>query len=225
MSLKEAAAREAYLKTLLDVVDGAYKEARSETQQLLEATSEETGARQVAVTIPGGPDIATVSLASGEAVAKVIDDEAFTAWVVENKGSEIVRRFVTEVQPAFTKKLLAELTATGNTEWADPENGLIHEVPGVAIAPSRARSHSVRFKKDGRDKVMEAWREGRLSSDALPALTSGPAAPPTDGDGALQSRVAELEERVRWLDALEAAGVDNWSGIEVANEIHNGGAE
>jgi hypothetical protein len=176
MSLKEAAAREAYLKTLLDVVNDAYKEARAETQQALDVAAQETGARQVAVTLPDGPDIATVSLASGEAAAKVIDEEKFVAWVVgqgERFKSEIVRRFVTEVQPAFTQKILSELTASGGTEWADPETGVIHDVPGVAIAPARARTHSVRFKTGGRDQVMTAWREGRLATVALPQLTTG----------------------------------------------------
>ena len=173
MSLKEAAAREAYLKTLLDVVNDAYKEARSETQQLLDVAAQETGTRQVSVTIPDGPDIATVSLSSGEAAAKVTDDEAFTAWVIATMPSEVERRFVTEVRGAFRTKLLGELTAAGGTEWADPETGVIHEVPGVAIAPARARTHAVRFKPDGRDQVMTAWREGRLATVALPQLTAG----------------------------------------------------
>lgn len=173
MSLKEAAAREAYLKTLLDVVNDAYKEARTETQNLLDTAAEETGTRQVAVTLPGGPDIATVSLSAGEGAAKVTDPEKFKAWVLDNFDSEIKREFVTSVQPAFEKKLLAELTAAGGTEWADPETGVIHEVPGVEIAPSRARTHAVRFKKDGRDQVMTAWREGRLATVALPQLTAG----------------------------------------------------
>jgi hypothetical protein len=173
MSLKEAAAREAYLKTLLDVVNDAYKEARAETQSLLDTAAEETGTRQVAVTLPDGPDIATVSLSAGEGAAKVTDPEKFKAWVLENYDSEIKREFVTSVQPAFEKKILAELTAAGGTEWPDPENGVIHEVPGVEIAPARARTHAVRFKKDGRDQVMTAWREGRLATVALPQLTAG----------------------------------------------------
>ncbi|MFC8832306.1 hypothetical protein ACFT8V_03790 [Streptomyces griseoincarnatus] len=173
MSLKDAAAREAYLKTLVDVVNDAYKAARAETQQLLDTAAEETGATQVKVTIPDGPDIATVSLSSGETAAKVVDEDKFTAWVRENYASEIERRFVTEVRAAFTKKLLAEMTAAGSTEYADPETGVIHDVPGVAIAPARARTHSVRFKKDGRDQVMQAWREGRLATVALPELTAG----------------------------------------------------
>lgn len=173
MSLKEAAAREAYLKTLLDKVKEAYDAARKETRTALEASAEESGVRQVAATLPGGPDIATVSLSSGEAAAKVIDEEAFTAWVIAYYGTEVERRFVTEVRAAFRDKVLGALTAAGGLDWADPESGVIHEVPGVAIAPARARTHSLRFKTGGRDKVMQAWREGRLAEVALPELTAG----------------------------------------------------
>lgn len=173
MSLREAAAREAYLKTLLDAVDEAYKAARADVQSLLDTAAEETGTRQVAVTIPDGPEVATVSLTSGETAAKVIDPDAFKAWVIEHFGSEIKREFVTSVQPAFQKKLLAEMTAAGSAEWVDTGTGVVHEVPGVAIAPSRARGHRVLFKKTGRADVMAAWREGRLAGVALPELTAG----------------------------------------------------
>ncbi|MFE9432398.1 hypothetical protein ACFYNA_15570 [Streptomyces sp. NPDC006640] len=173
MSLKEAAAREAFLKTLLDVVDGAYKAARAETQLHLDKASEETGTRQVAVSLPDGPDIATVSLSAGEGAAKVTDPEKFKAWVLENYSSEIKREFVTSVQPAFEKKILAELTAANSTEWADMNSGVVHDIPGVQIVAARARTHNVRFKKEGRDQVIKAWREGRLADVALPALTAG----------------------------------------------------
>jgi hypothetical protein len=174
MSLREAAARETYLKALLDVVNDAYKAARTETQRELDTAAQESGTRQVAVPLPGGPDIATVSLSSGEAAAKVIDEEAFTAWVIANYGTtEVERRFITEVRAAFRDKILGALTAAGSTEWVDPESGVIHEVPGVAIAPSRARTHSLRFKTGGKDQVMAAWREGRLAAVALPELTTG----------------------------------------------------
>lgn len=173
MSLKDAAAREAYLKTLLDAVDGAYKQTRAEVQQLLDAAAEETGTRQIAALLPDGKQIATVSISSGSAEAKVIDDEAFKAWVLENFASEIERRFVTTVRPAFVKKLLAELTAANGTEWADPETGVIHTVPGVAIAPARARGHRVLFGKTGKADVMGAWRDGLLAEVALPELTAG----------------------------------------------------
>ncbi|MFF4751807.1 hypothetical protein [Streptomyces sp. NPDC001270] len=46
-----------------------------------------------------------------------------------------------------------------------------------------------------------------------------------DKDGAaevtqLRARVAELEQRTAWLDALNAAGVDNWSGYDYARELY-----
>lgn len=177
MSLKEAAAREAVLKTLLDAVKAEYDAARAETQTLLDAAAEETGTRQVAVTLPDGRDIATVSLSPGSAEAKVIDVDAFTTWAIKNCPSEIDRKFVgviTTVRPAFVKKLLAEMTAAQTTDWVDTTTGVVHEeVPGVAIAPARARTHSVRFKEEGRDKVMAAWREGRLTGVVLPELTAG----------------------------------------------------
>jgi hypothetical protein len=173
MSLKEAAMREAALKTLLDKVQSAYDDARKVTRTALEAADKESGTRKAAVALPDGPDIATVSLSSGEAAAKVTDEEAFKAWVIACYGTEVERRFVTEVRAAFRDKVLGALTAAGSAEWADPDSGVIHEVPGVAIAPSRARTHSLRFKAGGRDQVMQAWRDGRLAAVALPELTAG----------------------------------------------------
>lgn len=32
---------------------------------------------------------------------------------------------------------------------------------------------------------------------------------------------AIIEESLAWLAALEAAGVDNWSGIDYAHELYN----
>jgi hypothetical protein len=34
-----------------------------------------------------------------------------------------------------------------------------------------------------------------------------------------EEKVAKLQEELKWLEALEAAGVDNWSGIEYAHEL------
>ena len=174
MNLRESAAREAVLKTLLDAVKAEYDAARAETQELLDAAAQESGTRQVAVALPDGPDIATVSLSSGEAAAKIVDEAAFTAWVIANFDTEIERKFITTVRKAFADRLLKEMTASGVAEWADPESGVIHNVPGVTVAPTRARTHSVRFKKDGRDQVMQAWRNGRLTGLVLPQLTTAP---------------------------------------------------
>lgn len=175
MSLKNAAAEEAYLKTLLDVVNAAYQTKRREVQELLDAAARESGTQQVAAELPDGTKIATISLTKGSAEAQVIDETAFKAWVMQHYDSEIERRFVVEVRGAFRAKLLAQMTAANSPEWADPETGVIHAVPGVAIRPARARGHSVRPTKNGPADVMAAWRSGVIASVALPQLTSGPA--------------------------------------------------
>ncbi len=33
----------------------------------------------------------------------------------------------------------------------------------------------------------------------------------------------EIHEKIRWLECLESAGIDNWSGFEIAQELFSGG--
>jgi hypothetical protein len=174
MSLKDAAAREAYLKTLLDEIDTAYKATRAEVQQLLDEAAEETGTRQIGAALPDGRQIATVSISSGSAEAKVADEDTFMEWVRDTFPTEVERKFTTTVRTSFRSRVLKELTAIGGTDWPDPESGLIHEVPGVHIAPARARTHAVRFTKTGRADIAQAWRDGLLAEIVLPQLTAAP---------------------------------------------------
>ncbi|MFH8591236.1 hypothetical protein [Streptomyces rimosus] len=174
MNVKDAVAREAILRALLDVIGTAYKQARAEAQQLLDAAEHDHGTRQVAAALPDGRQIAVVSLTGGTAEAKVTDERAFTRWVAADFPTEVERRFVTTVRPAFAERILNDLTAAGRTAWADPETGVLHEVPGVRIAPSRARTHSVRLAKTGRTDVARAWRDGHLSALVLPRRPAGP---------------------------------------------------
>lgn len=41
----------------------------------------------------------------------------------------------------------------------------------------------------------------------------------------LEDKIKSMEERLEWLDCLEAAGVDNWSGYSYAQDIRNGEEE
>ncbi len=172
MNLKEAAAEEAVLKALLDRIDTAYKAKRAEVQQLLDEAAKANGQRNVAVEMPDGEQVATVNLKPGSAEAVVDDAGALLAWVIAEFPAEVERKFVTSVRPAFLKKILAELTASDGTEWADPGTGVIHTVPGVRIAPNRGRTHEVRFKgakgAEGRARIAAAWQSGAL---ALPGVT------------------------------------------------------
>lgn len=226
MSLKDTAASTAVLDTLHKAIGEGLKAAKRELETGLKAAKEETGTQKISIPL-NGQDIGTVSLVQPKATASVTDPEAFAAWVVsfgDRFESEIERKFVTSIKPGFQKKILDEITAAGVGGWADPETGVIHEeVPGV-VMQGRAAYTRMTIPDAGKDAIAEAWRSGSLASvlpDIAPAaIESG------DTDVAkLQARIAELEKRDEWLSELEAAGVDNWQGMDVAREIHNGGAE
>jgi len=224
MSLKDTARTVAVLSTLHAAIGDQLKDAKRELETGLRDAKKETGTQKIAVSLDEGQDVGTVSLVQPKAAAAVTDPDAFTAWVLENYASEIKREFVTSVQPGFQKKIIEALTAAGTAEWADPETGVIHEVPGVAMQ-GRAAYTRLTVPDAGKAAIAEAWREGRLGGSLPPAITAGPA-----GDGLvdgetekLRKRIAELEERDAWLCALEAAGVDNWEGWDTAVEISAGG--
>jgi hypothetical protein len=222
MSLKDTARTVAVLSTLYDAIGDQLKTAKKELESGLKDAKAETGTQKISVSLDEGQDIGTVSLVQPKAAAAVSNAEEFTAWVIENFATEVERKFVTSVKPGFQKKLLDQITAAGVTEWADPETGVIHEVPGVTLQ-GRAAYTRMTVPDTGKAAIAEAWREGRLAAAVPPAI--GPS-PTEDGEAEkLRARIAELEKRDAWLSALEAAGVDNWQGIEVANEMHNGGAE
>jgi phage tail protein X len=177
VSIQDAAAREAVLKALADRIGEELKKVRAEVQAELDANR---GLQQVAALLPDGRKVAKISLTDPDPAAVVVDPEAFLAWARDHHPAgeaNIVRRFVTEVRPAFTTALLAELTAVGAPEWCDRETGVVHAVPGVEIRATRARSHSVRFEKTGRELVAEAWASGQLTGLVLPQITAAPADP------------------------------------------------
>lgn len=178
MTVAEAITAEASLKALLDAVKERYDAARAVVQQALDTQQQETGGTRFDATIPG-PDgvpvkVGTVSLSSGSAAAQVTDAEAFEAWVRERYESEVTVRLVREVRAAWKTDLLARATAAGAA--VDTETG--EAIPGVEMRAARSRTHSVRFAKDGRALVGEAWRAQRLGN-VLPALAPAPA----DADG------------------------------------------
>lgn len=171
-NLRELAREEATLKALVDVVTERLKTVRTETQAALDTAEQETGTRQVAAQLKDGLSVATISLTDPKPEAKVIDADAFQAWVMESFPGEIERRFVAEVRGAFLSKVLDEMTAAGVARILDKETGELHDVPGVEVRATRSRNHSLRFKPGGREGIAAAWQAGTL---ALPGVT-GPAA-------------------------------------------------
>lgn len=221
MSLKDTAARAAVLSTLHDAIGAELKTAKKELEDGLRKAKAETGTQKISVSLDEGPDVGTISLVQPKAAAAVTDAEKFTAWVMANFATEIERKFVTSVKPGFQKKLLDQITAAGVAEWADPETGVIHEVPGVAMQ-GRAAYTRMTVPDVGKTAIAKAWREGRLGDAVPPALNPVPAGVGAGEDDAkLRARIAELEERDAWLSTLEAAGVDNWSGMDYAISLRN----
>ncbi|MFJ4649506.1 hypothetical protein ACIP6Q_39230 [Streptomyces bobili] len=224
MSLKDTARTVAVLATLHDAIGDQLKNAKKELEAGLRTAKAEIGTQKIAVSLDEGKEVGTISLVQPKAAAAVTDADAFTAWVMANYNGEITRRFVAEVKPGFQKKILSEMTAAGTAEWADPETGVIHEVPGVKL---QGRSAYTRLTVPdlGKEAIAQAWRENRLGAAMPAALAPAQSEGGTDAGEAekLRKRVAELEERDAWLSALEAAGVDNWSGWDHAVEISNGG--
>jgi hypothetical protein len=215
MSLKDIAARTAVLSTLHDAIGAELKTAKRELEDGLRTAKAETGTQKIAVSIDDGPDVGTISLVQPKAAAALVDADKFTAWVLENFGTEIERKFVTSVKPGFQKKLLDQITAAGVAEWADPETGVIHEVPGV-VMQGRAAYTRLTIPDVGKAAIAQGWREGRLAGAIPPAL-----APASTSAAVTADRLAELEKRDAWLSALEAAGVDNWSGMEHATVLRD----
>jgi len=169
--IRALALEEAALKALSDEIGDRLKATRAAMQEALDST----GAGSVAAVLPGGLKVATISVTDPKPEAVVTDSAAFRAWVQSVAPSEVTKRFLTEVRPAYVKTTLAQMTAAGTPVWADPETGEVHDVPGVEIRATRARGHSVRPVVGGREAIAEAWRSGALGALGLPVLGAGPA--------------------------------------------------
>lgn len=184
MSLMDQGLDVAALTALHDAIGDALKAAKAGSLDGLKAAKAESGTKQITVPLPDGRDVATITLVSPEPAAVVTDEDAFKAWVRKVYPDEIASRVVTEVRPAFRKKLLAEITAAGvpkvvvDDEHVDKETGLIsgeqvvHDVPGVQLQ-GRASYQRLTYTKTGRADIAAAWRNGELAGLVLPELMPG----------------------------------------------------
>lgn len=180
-ALRAAIARKAALTALSDAVKAELAEANTDVQWHIEQHATATGSTKFDATLPDGTKVGSISLTGGEAAAQVVDVDAFTAWVRAEYASEVTPRIEFSIATAFLTKVLAEATAAGRAEYADPETGVVHDLPGVEIRPSRSRSNRLTFSRtsknqplNGRELVAKAYREGRLAH-ILPALAPVPA--------------------------------------------------
>lgn len=168
--MQQLALEEAALKSLADAVGDRLKDVKAAMQEALDGT----GASRVEAKLPDGTKVATISATNPTPAAVVVDPALFLKWVQKYSPQNVTTRLVTEVRPAYTTALLAEMTAAGVAEVADKETGVVEQVPGVAIKATRARGHSVRSVDA--EAIAEAWRTGQLAHLALPQLTAAPEA-------------------------------------------------
>jgi len=172
MSLKDTARRTAVLSALHEAIGDELKAAKKDLEEGLRAAKKETGTQKVTISLDEQRDIGTASLVQPKAAAIVTDEEKFKAWVVDNYGSEIERKFVTQVRAAFTARLLKDMTAAGVAQWCDPETGELHDVPGVEMQ-GRAAYTRMTVPDSGKQAIAAAWQSGALAHLVLPQLPAG----------------------------------------------------
>lgn len=170
MDLSQLAFEEAALKALADSIGDRLKEVKAAMQEAMD----DSGASRIQATLPDGTKVGTISATEPKPTAVVTDPDLYLKWVREHSPANITSRLVTEVRPAYTVALLAEMTAAGVTQWADRDTGELFDVSGVEIKATRARGHSVRLADGGREAIGEAWRTGQLAHLALPQIAAAP---------------------------------------------------
>lgn len=164
MTLMDLALREAALKTLADTIGDELKTVKREMHVALASS----GATQAAALLPDGTKVGTSSLSVPKPTARVVDEAGFTEWVAEHAPAETV----TVVREAYRKALLAEWSAAGAAEVADPETGEITAVPGVEVSRGEP-THTVRLTTDGAARIAAAWRDGQLAHLDLLQVAAG----------------------------------------------------
>lgn len=166
MSLKDQATRVAILDTLVKAMTDELKQAKIDLETGLRAAKAETGTQTIAVDLLG-TDIGKATLVQNKPAATVTDADKLLAWVRTVAPTEITTRLVTEIRPAWLAQLKKQIDAVGVTEWADPETGVIHDVPGIELI-GRAAYTRLTVPAEGKQAIAEAWRNRQL--DAVFAL-------------------------------------------------------
>ena len=153
MSPAELALRFALLKVLTEEL----KTAKAVTD--CEVRDEWRPSDRLTATIPGGPDIGTVTLANGATRAAVGDTEAYEAWVRKAHPEQIETvPATTRINPEFTARITSAAKKLGIA--VDAETG--EEVPGIVVLTGEPYP-MVKLAEDARDVVASAWQKGQLT--------------------------------------------------------------
>jgi hypothetical protein len=166
LTLKELAEQETILKALKERVSDAYDDTRKRVQEAMITAAKTNGKQSITVEL-GGEEVGTISIPAAEPVALVDDMDALLKWAIVNAPTEITRKIVTEIRPAYVTKILGEMTAAGSPHICDKETGVVSEVPGVSVKPRRTNAHRLTFRKAGRAAVARWWAEDPASLRAI----------------------------------------------------------
>ncbi|MEU2759361.1 hypothetical protein [Streptomyces sp. NPDC007094] len=172
------------MKARLDAAEKLFEEVNVRAEYLLDQQHKASKTTKADVTLGadlgGGEDdtkFGTVTRVPGQAEAEVTDRDAFAAWVRDTYPEHWTFRIIparTEivVDATFAAAVLAAVDAAGVPEYADPDSGIVQEVPGVRIIPKRRRywrwlftRTSKRQPLDGRALVAAAVEAGQLDLD------------------------------------------------------------
>ncbi|WP_404959055.1 hypothetical protein [Streptomyces sp. 147326] len=175
------------MRAQLDQAEVLYEDVNREAGKLLDQQYRATRSTKADITLDDDTKFANVTRVGGEAEAQVTDREAFAAWVRDNYPDHwdfriVPARTETVVDQTFAAAVLAAVDAAGAPQYADPASGLVHDVPGVMIKPTRSRYYRWTFTRpskrqplDGRELVATAVTAGLLDLDAPLAIEAAPA--------------------------------------------------
>ncbi|MDX3214540.1 hypothetical protein PV318_03140 [Streptomyces sp. ME02-6991-2B] len=170
------------MQAQLDAAKALFAEVDTEAAHLLTQQYEATRSTKADVALDDGTRFATVTRVAGEAEAQVTDRAAFHAWVRDTYPAHFGFRIIparTEVyvDEAWADALLAQATAAGTAQYADPDTGEVHTVPGVAVRGTRRAYFRWLFTRrskaqpmDGRELALDAIEAARIDLRAPLAI-------------------------------------------------------
>lgn len=158
MNLKEIAAELAALTVIKDAVT----EATNSLRELAKDELINVGADMTKAVIDN-QEVAKVTLVSRDVAFVITNESAFLQWVNENFPTEIEPK----VRDGFRKRYTETLAMTPDGKIFSTLNGEILDFMSIE---TKAPYVSTRFAPEGREIVLEAMREHRLTT--LPWLNS-----------------------------------------------------
>lgn len=162
MQTKEQARRVAVLTALRDAIDEIIESERLDLVDSMIELNETLGVKAIDVELPNGEIVASASVSVPNPKAIVENERQFLEWVKKNHPTEIVE----SVRDSF-KKALLENTQQVHTSAVHGRTGEV--IDGVSFRQSTHRM-TLRFKKDGRALVAEAYNRGELDAVVQPLV-------------------------------------------------------